>query len=47
VTVIERDGKIIVITGWRAWVVAAVAVVVTTINWHVVSRAAAFPILYR
>jgi hypothetical protein len=30
VIVIERDGKTIVITGWRAWVVAAVAVVVTT-----------------
>jgi hypothetical protein len=28
--VIERDGKTVVITGWRAWVVAAVAVVVTT-----------------
>jgi hypothetical protein len=28
--VIERDGKTVVITGWRAWVIAAVAVVVTT-----------------
>jgi hypothetical protein len=28
--VIERDGRTIVITGWRACVVAAVAVVVTT-----------------
>jgi hypothetical protein len=30
VIVIERDGKTIVITGWRAWVIGAVAVVVTT-----------------
>jgi hypothetical protein len=29
--VIERDGKTIVITGWRAWVAVAVAVVVTTV----------------
>ena len=28
--VIERDGKAIVITGWRAWVIGAVAVVVMT-----------------
>jgi hypothetical protein len=28
VIVIERDGKTIVITGWRAWVIGAVAVVV-------------------
>ena len=28
--VIERDGKTIVITGWRAWLLGAVAVVVTT-----------------
>lgn len=28
--VIERDGKTIVITGWRAWVIGAVAVVVMT-----------------
>jgi hypothetical protein len=28
--VIERDGRTVVITGWRAWVIAAVAVVVTT-----------------
>jgi hypothetical protein len=28
--VIERDGKSVVITGWRAWLLAAVAVVVTT-----------------
>jgi hypothetical protein len=28
VIVIEHDGKTIVITGWRPWVVAAVAVVV-------------------
>jgi hypothetical protein len=28
--VIERDGKTVVITGWRAWLLAAVAVVVTT-----------------
>jgi hypothetical protein len=27
---IERDGKTVVITGWRAWLLAAVAVVVTT-----------------
>jgi hypothetical protein len=29
VIVIRRDGKIVVITGWRAWVVTAVAVLVT------------------
>ena len=29
--VIERDGKVIVVSGWRAWVVGAVAVVVTMI----------------
>ena len=29
--VIERDGRAIVISGWRAWVIGAVAVVVTTI----------------
>jgi hypothetical protein len=29
--VIERDGRVIVISGWRAWVIGAVAVVVTTI----------------
>ena len=28
--VIERDGKTVVITGWRAWVIGAVAVVVMT-----------------
>jgi hypothetical protein len=28
--VIERDGKTVVIIGWRAWVIMAVAVVVTT-----------------
>jgi hypothetical protein len=28
--VIERDGKTIVITGWRAWVTWAVAAVVVT-----------------
>jgi hypothetical protein len=28
--VIERDGKTVVITGWRAWLLTAVAVVVTT-----------------
>ena len=28
--VIERDGKTIVITGWRAWVIGAAAVVVMT-----------------
>jgi hypothetical protein len=28
--VIERDGKTVVITGWRAWLLGAVAVVVTT-----------------
>jgi Na+/H+ antiporter NhaD/arsenite permease-like protein len=28
--VIERDGKTNVITGWRAWVIGAVAVVVMT-----------------
>jgi hypothetical protein len=28
--VIERDGKTIVITGWREWVIVAVAVVVMT-----------------
>jgi hypothetical protein len=28
--VIERDGKTIVITGWRAWLTGAVAVVVMT-----------------
>jgi hypothetical protein len=28
--VIERDGKTVVITGWRAWLLAAVAFVVTT-----------------
>jgi hypothetical protein len=28
--VIERDGKTVVITGWRAWLLAAVAVLVTT-----------------
>jgi hypothetical protein len=27
---IERDGKAVVITGWRAWLLASVAVVVTT-----------------
>jgi hypothetical protein len=27
--VIERDGKTVVITGWRAWLLAAVAVFVT------------------
>ena len=26
--VIERDGKTVVITGWRAWVIGAVAVLV-------------------
>jgi hypothetical protein len=31
VIVIERDGRTIVITGWRAWVAAVVAVVVTTV----------------
>jgi len=31
VIVIERDGRTIVISGWRAWVIGAVAVVVTTI----------------
>jgi hypothetical protein len=30
VIVIERDGNTIVVIGWRAWVVAAVAVVVMT-----------------
>jgi hypothetical protein len=30
VIVIERDGRAIVVTGWRAWVIGAVAVVVTT-----------------
>jgi len=30
VIVIKRDGKIVVITGWRAWVAAAVAVLITT-----------------
>jgi hypothetical protein len=30
VIVIERDGKTIVITGWRGWILGAVAVVVTT-----------------
>jgi hypothetical protein len=30
VIVIEREGKTIVITGWRAWVIGAVAVVATT-----------------
>jgi hypothetical protein len=30
VIVIERDGKTIVITGWRAWVIGAIAVIVTT-----------------
>ena len=29
--VIERDGRAIAISGWRAWVIGAVAVVVTTI----------------
>jgi hypothetical protein len=29
--VIERDGRVIVISGWRAWVIGAVAVVATTI----------------
>jgi hypothetical protein len=29
--VIERDGRVIVIGGWRAWVIGAIAVVVTTI----------------
>jgi len=28
--VIERDGKTIVITGWRAWGIGAVAVIVMT-----------------
>ena len=28
--VMERDGKTIVITGWRAWVIGAVGVIVTT-----------------
>ena len=28
--VIERDGKTVVITGWRAWVIGAVAVAVMT-----------------
>jgi hypothetical protein len=28
--VIERDGKTIVITGWRAWLIGAVAVIVVT-----------------
>jgi hypothetical protein len=28
--VIVRDGKTVVITGWRAWLLAAVAVFVTT-----------------
>jgi hypothetical protein len=30
VIVIERDGRAIVITGWRAWVIGAMAVVATT-----------------
>jgi hypothetical protein len=30
VIVIERNGRTIVITGWRAWVIGAVAVVVMT-----------------
>jgi len=30
VIVIERDGRTIVIAGWRAWVIGAVAVVVMT-----------------
>jgi hypothetical protein len=29
--VIERNGRVIVISGWRAWVIGAVAVVATTI----------------
>jgi len=29
--VIERDGRVLVISGWRAWVIGVVAVVVTTI----------------
>ena len=28
--VIERDGKTVVVTGWRAWVIVAVAIGVTT-----------------
>ena len=28
---IERDGKTVVVTGWRAWVMGAVAVVVMTL----------------
>jgi hypothetical protein len=30
VIVIERDGRTVVITGWRAWIIWAVAVVVMT-----------------
>jgi presenilin-like A22 family membrane protease len=30
VIVIERDGQTIVITGWRAWLIGAVAVIVVT-----------------
>jgi hypothetical protein len=30
VIVIERDGKTLVIIGWRAWVIMAVAVIVMT-----------------
>ena len=29
--VIERDGRVIVIRGWRAWVIGAIMVVVTAI----------------
>jgi hypothetical protein len=29
--VIERDGRTVAITGWRAWLLAAIAVVVTTV----------------
>jgi hypothetical protein len=29
--VIERDGRVIVISGWRAWVIGAIAVVVTAV----------------
>jgi hypothetical protein len=29
--VIERNGRLTVISGWRAWVIGAVAVAVTTI----------------
>jgi hypothetical protein len=29
--VIERDGRVIVISGWRAWVIGAITVVLTAI----------------